>query len=56
MEGEGGMDLSQNRADPWGLGGSPQQGTGLWGLRSSFWVVFFFPQEGAQGQGSLAEL
>ena len=38
------MDLSQNRADPWGLGGSPQQGTGLWGLRSSFWVVFFFPR------------
>lgn len=37
MEGEGGLDLSQNRADP-GLGGFPQQGRGLWDLRSSFWV------------------
>ena len=40
MEGEGGMDLSQNHADPWGLGGSPQQGRGLWDLKSSFWVFF----------------
>lgn len=42
MEGEGGVDLSQNHADPWGLGGSPQRGRGLWDLRSSFWMVFFF--------------
>lgn len=51
MEGEGGVDLSQNHADPWGLGGSPQRGRGLWDLRSSFWMVFFFFLEGSRRPG-----